>query len=463
MKCLTLKSMTAVKQLSASLQALDLADASEKLNDQMREAVKEINSLCNLGSELTMAAESLRALGYTQEWQDIVNKDNQLFNCINFSMEKFWGDEHAKAEACQEGIMDGIKKVLAKIWEWIQKLFYWVLDKLKMIRQFFFGDYGKKTDAALKAAVGIGASFTAGWAQARGAKIAQEFKKEHDRIANEVAKLNQEMGMARSDEERKKIASKLSAVQAKEDALLEKFNKAKAILENAAKLIDAPKQCSLPDTRAMLLCLSFVKQIGDAINLQIREKENAFSKRLMEMETTEGVLDALIRNSAIGSLLKHKVVSDCIVIDHATNHIVYNAAKLPVITYTVPQDMDKLTNVAKELYATWPNEVAKCRTMIDKLDGILAARLKDYKGQIDQINKTINVTDSEKAELVKTFQKECMIMGALLIALTQCTQIVSTMDSQVASVAEVISQMVPSTDLIDQKLDAVVTRDGKFR
>lgn len=88
-------------------------------------------------NDLMTCKESLETVGYSQQWLDIINKDNKFLTVCNIEMPKFFGGDEAKGKACMEGVMDTITVWLKKAWEIIKKIFAFMIAAFKTVIDYF--------------------------------------------------------------------------------------------------------------------------------------------------------------------------------------------------------------------------------------------------------------------------------------------------------------------------------------
>lgn len=125
--------LTGVYQQTEELRRLEAVTQHNEVLQELDELGKQIKGCTQLINELCLARESLKAAGYSGEWMDIINKDNNFLAVVDLDMPKFFGGDEAKQAACEGAIIDTIKKWCKAVWEWIKKFFatikkalYWV-------------------------------------------------------------------------------------------------------------------------------------------------------------------------------------------------------------------------------------------------------------------------------------------------------------------------------------------------
>ena len=130
---LTSELLSGVCEKSAELQRLDAVMAHNEVREDLEMLNKQLKGCMGLIDELTIAHESLKAAGYSTEWFDIINKDNNFMAVVDLDMPKFFGGDETKQAACEGAILDTIKKWAKAVWEWIKSFFakikkalYWV-------------------------------------------------------------------------------------------------------------------------------------------------------------------------------------------------------------------------------------------------------------------------------------------------------------------------------------------------
>jgi len=110
------------------LRRLDAVTENAQLMGELTELSQKIQGCMHLIDELTLAKDSLKTAGYSTEWFDIINRDNNFMAVVDVEMPKFFGGDEAKQAACEGAIIDTIKKWAKAVWEWI-KAFYVKIKK----------------------------------------------------------------------------------------------------------------------------------------------------------------------------------------------------------------------------------------------------------------------------------------------------------------------------------------------
>ena len=107
-----------------------------------KEALNEISiageALMRFYGDLHTVQASLENNGFSQEWLDMVNKDNRFLDAINVDLVNLVGTDTDKCEVCMEGILGAIWDVIKRIWRWIidavGKLCSWLKRVLMVYR-----------------------------------------------------------------------------------------------------------------------------------------------------------------------------------------------------------------------------------------------------------------------------------------------------------------------------------------
>ena len=124
---LTSELLTGVYEKSQELQRLEAVTEHAEVVEELQHLGTQIRGCIGLIDDLSVALESLHTSGYSTEWFDIINRDNNFLAVVDLDMPKFFGGDETKQAACEGAIIDTIKKWAKAIWEWI-KSFY---DKIK--------------------------------------------------------------------------------------------------------------------------------------------------------------------------------------------------------------------------------------------------------------------------------------------------------------------------------------------
>lgn len=132
---LTSELLTGVYEKSEELQRLEAVAAHNEVREDLQNLSVQIQGCMTLIDELTIAYESLHTAGYSTEWYDIINKDNNFMAVVDLDMPKFFGGDEAKQAACEGAIIDTIKKWAATVWDWIRKAY----NKLREIIKWIIG------------------------------------------------------------------------------------------------------------------------------------------------------------------------------------------------------------------------------------------------------------------------------------------------------------------------------------
>lgn len=120
---------------AGELQRLEALTKYQEVRDDLCNLQTQIKGCLQFLDELNLAYESLHSAGYSTEWMDIINKDNNFMAIVNVDMPRFFGGDEAKQAACEGAIIDTIKKWAATVWDWIKKAY----DKLREILKWVMG------------------------------------------------------------------------------------------------------------------------------------------------------------------------------------------------------------------------------------------------------------------------------------------------------------------------------------
>ena len=130
---LTSELLTGVYEKSEELQRLEAVAAHNEVCEELQQLSVQIKGCMSLLDDLNIAYESLHTAGYSTEWYDIINKDNNFMAVVDLDMPKFFGGDEAKQAACEGAIIETIKKWAKAVWGWItaffekvKKALYWI-------------------------------------------------------------------------------------------------------------------------------------------------------------------------------------------------------------------------------------------------------------------------------------------------------------------------------------------------
>ena len=137
---LTSELLTGVYEKSAELQRLDLVMQYNEVREDLQNLNAQITGCQYFLDELTIANESLKKAGYSTEWFDIINKDNNFMTVVDLDMPKFFGGDEAKQAACEGAIIDTIKKWSKAVWEWIKSVWDKMKKALKWLKELWVHD-----------------------------------------------------------------------------------------------------------------------------------------------------------------------------------------------------------------------------------------------------------------------------------------------------------------------------------
>lgn len=130
---LTSELLTGVYEKSEELKRLDAVVEHGEVLEDLQVLSTKIKGCMALIDDLNLAYESLHSAGYSTEWFDIINKDNNFMAVVDLDMPKFFGGDETKQAACEGAIIETIKKWAKAVWEWIKSFFdkvrkalYWI-------------------------------------------------------------------------------------------------------------------------------------------------------------------------------------------------------------------------------------------------------------------------------------------------------------------------------------------------
>ena len=130
---LVASNLVGVYEQTEEIRRLSAVTAYSEVRADLANLSQQISGCIHLIDELNLAYESMKSSGYSTEWMDIINKDNNFLAVVNVDMPKFFGGDEAKQTACEGAIIDTIKKWASVVWEWIKKAYNKLLEVLKWV------------------------------------------------------------------------------------------------------------------------------------------------------------------------------------------------------------------------------------------------------------------------------------------------------------------------------------------
>lgn len=127
---------TFIQRSSMLAKSVDESDASVdllKASDELMQASLQVSKLTNCLDDLHNCRASLESVGYSDEWFKIMNRDGHFLEAINLELSDIVGTIQDKQDVCMEGLVDTIKRVIARIWQFISDLLKKVVGFLKSL------------------------------------------------------------------------------------------------------------------------------------------------------------------------------------------------------------------------------------------------------------------------------------------------------------------------------------------
>lgn len=103
-----------------------ISEQFSKASDASHEAMAQLEACVSMLQDLSACVESLKTVGCTDTWLDIVNKNNQFVIACNIELPKFLEGSKTRTEACLEGALDTFKMWAEKAW----KVIVWIFNTI---------------------------------------------------------------------------------------------------------------------------------------------------------------------------------------------------------------------------------------------------------------------------------------------------------------------------------------------
>jgi hypothetical protein len=131
---------------------LDFCATSEKFakaSEESHEALSQLEACISMLQDLSACVESLKEVGATDQWLDIVNKDNRFVIACNIELPKFLEGSKTRTEACMEGALDTLKMWAEKAW----KVIVWIFNTIVSMARTAMELMNRKTGRTLQETV----------------------------------------------------------------------------------------------------------------------------------------------------------------------------------------------------------------------------------------------------------------------------------------------------------------------
>lgn len=131
---------------------LDFCATSEKFakaSEESHEAISQLEACISMLQDLSACVESLKEVGATDQWLDIVNKDNKFVIACNIEIPKFLEGNKTRTEACMEGALDTLKMWAEKAW----KVIVWIFNTIVSMARTAMELMNRKTGRTLQETV----------------------------------------------------------------------------------------------------------------------------------------------------------------------------------------------------------------------------------------------------------------------------------------------------------------------
>ena len=134
---LTSELLTGVYEETEELRRLDIVTENHEVFADLEALAQQIQGAMSMLEDLYVAKDSLKAVGYSTEWMDCINQDNNFMMVVKPDLQNFFGGDEAKTASCESAIIDTIKRWAVQVWEWIKQVFAKLIRAMKAFLQIW--------------------------------------------------------------------------------------------------------------------------------------------------------------------------------------------------------------------------------------------------------------------------------------------------------------------------------------
>jgi len=137
---LTIKSLNKANEVCQEYLKFEdaiIAESGRELVEDIHGIQASIASTIELYNQVDDMRKSLESVGYSDEWFDTIAANGQLEGIVDFNMPKFFDNPVNRGKACMEGFVDGLKKFIMAICNFIMNAIRKIMSAFDFVIKMF--------------------------------------------------------------------------------------------------------------------------------------------------------------------------------------------------------------------------------------------------------------------------------------------------------------------------------------